>query len=81
MKLVRARKEKQETVVDEVRRIRREISARFGNDVDRLCRYLQRRQRRHKDRLVNPETFSNYRGQKGHATIEKRSKGKGTKDR
>ena len=41
-------------LIDEVRAIRREISERFGHDVDRLCDHLQELERQHPERLVEP---------------------------
>ena len=43
-------------LIDEVRAIRREISERFGHDVDRLCDHLQELERQHPERLVEPPT-------------------------
>ncbi|MBN1346990.1 MAG: hypothetical protein JXQ73_30145 [Phycisphaerae bacterium] len=37
-------------LIDEVRRIRREISQEFGNDVDRLCDHLEDVQREYESR-------------------------------
>ncbi len=39
-------------LLDEVRRIRREISERFSNDVDRLCEHLREVEREVGDRVV-----------------------------
>ena len=39
-------------LVDEVRSIRREISERFGNDVDRLCEHLESLEMTVGERLV-----------------------------
>ena len=41
-------------MIDEVRAIRRSISEQFGNDVDRLCDHLQKLERQHPERLVEP---------------------------
>jgi len=42
-------------LVDEVRAIRRALSERFGNDVERLCDHLQELQQQQPERLVTPE--------------------------
>jgi hypothetical protein len=39
-------------LIDEIRRIRKEISEAHGNDVARLCDHLQEIQRRHAGRVV-----------------------------
>ncbi|HLL81255.1 MAG TPA: hypothetical protein VK420_01335 [Longimicrobium sp.] len=41
-------------IVDEVRQIRREMSARFGHDPVRLVEYLMEFQEQYRDRLVDP---------------------------
>jgi hypothetical protein len=41
-------------IVDEVRQIRREMSARFGHDPVRLVEYLMEFQKQYRDRLVPP---------------------------
>ena len=46
------RKTQADPLIDEVRSIRKAISDQFGNDVDRLCDYLQQREAEHKDRIV-----------------------------
>ena len=40
-------------VIDEVRRVRREISAEYGNDPARMLEYYEELQARLKDRLVD----------------------------
>ncbi|MEX0704010.1 MAG: hypothetical protein WD069_18055 [Planctomycetales bacterium] len=40
-------------VIDEIRAIRHEISARFGHDPKKLVEYYIELQRRHADRLVS----------------------------
>ena len=40
-------------VVEEVRERGRKLTARFGNDVGRLFRYLRRREAEHPERLVD----------------------------
>jgi hypothetical protein len=42
--------------IEEVREIRRQISARFGHDPVKLGEYYMELQKRHADRLVDPET-------------------------
>ena len=46
------RKAQADPLIDEVRSIRKAISDQFGNDVDRLCDYLQQREAEHKDRIA-----------------------------
>ena len=41
-----------DAIVDEVRAIRAEISAQFGNDVGKLCEYLRRKEAEYRDRVV-----------------------------
>jgi hypothetical protein len=41
-----------DAIVDEIRGIRAEISARFGNDVGKLCEYLRRKEAEYGDRVV-----------------------------
>jgi hypothetical protein len=43
-------------VIEEVRKIRRQISARFDHDPVKLGEYYMELQQRHADRLVDPET-------------------------
>ena len=40
-------------LIEEVRALRRGISERFGNDVDRLCAHLREVQRQHGGRVVS----------------------------
>ncbi len=42
-------------LIDEVRRIRLRMSARYGNDVRRLCDHLRRVEKRYAGRLVKPQ--------------------------
>lgn len=42
-------------LIEEVRARRRELSERFGNDVDRLCDHLAEIERQQADRVVRPE--------------------------
>lgn len=42
-------------LIDEVRAIRRDISERYGNDVDRLCDHLQELEREHGEWVVAEE--------------------------
>ena len=41
-------------LIDEVREVRRALSATFQNDVDKLCDYLQRIEEQHQERVVKP---------------------------
>lgn len=41
-------------IVDEVRQVRHEISARFGHDPVRLAEYYMELQEQYRDRLVDP---------------------------
>ena len=41
-------------VVDEIREVRRRISARFDHDPGRLIDYYMELQARHRDRLIDP---------------------------
>lgn len=43
--------------IEEIREIRRQLFARFDNDIEKYGAYLMERQKRHGDRLVNPETL------------------------
>jgi hypothetical protein len=43
----------EDPIVTETRAVRRELSERFGNDVNALCDFLVAREREHEDRLVN----------------------------
>jgi hypothetical protein len=45
--------------IEEVREIRRQISARFDHDPVKLGEYYMELQKRHADRLVDPETVRN----------------------
>jgi hypothetical protein len=45
-------------IVDEVRQIRHEMSARFGHDPVRLIEYLMEFQEQYRDRLVDPPPLS-----------------------
>lgn len=45
--------------VEEVREIRRRISAQFDDDPVKLGEHYMELQKRHADRLVDPETFRN----------------------
>lgn len=44
-------------IIEEVREIRRQISARFDHDLDKLAEHYMELQKRHADRLVDPETL------------------------
>ena len=41
-----------DAIVDEVRAIRAKLSARFDNDIDKLCEYLRRKEAEYGDRVV-----------------------------
>lgn len=43
----------EDPVVAEIRAVRRELSERFGDDIDALCDFLVEQEHAHKDRLVN----------------------------
>jgi hypothetical protein len=45
-------------IVDEVRSIRRELSARFANDVGKLCEHLRQIEAGYSNRLVQPRRSS-----------------------
>ena len=40
--------------VDEIRAIRAKLSARFDNDIDKLCQYLRQKEAEYGDRVVQP---------------------------
>ena len=44
--------------VDEIRAIRAELSARFDNDVGKLCKHLRRVEARYRDRVVQPGSLT-----------------------
>ncbi len=39
-------------VVAEIRNVRRELTERFGDDIDALCDFLVQEEKKHEDRLV-----------------------------
>lgn len=43
----------EDVVVTEIRAVRRELTERFGDDIDALCDFLAREERHHEQRLVN----------------------------
>ena len=43
----------EDPVVEEIRAVRRELTERFGDDVNALCDFLAEREKQHEDRLVN----------------------------
>jgi hypothetical protein len=45
--------------IEEVREIRRRISARFDHDPVKIGEYYMKRQKRHGNRLVDPQTVRN----------------------
>lgn len=42
-----------DSLVAEIRAVRRELTERFGDDIDALCDFLAQQQKQHEDRLVN----------------------------
>lgn len=56
-------------IVDEVRKRRGEISARFGDDLDRYGEHIMELQKQYRDRLVNQVTV--VRGSPRHAEDKK----------
>jgi hypothetical protein len=56
--------EQGDPLIDEIRKIRRQISEEHGNDIRRLGEYLMKVQEQYADRLVrNPEEKANAQGQ------------------
>jgi hypothetical protein len=45
--------EPEDPIVEEVRAVRRELSERFGDDINALCDFLAEKEREHEKRLVN----------------------------
>jgi hypothetical protein len=45
--------EYEDPVVEEIRTIRRELSERFGDNIDALCDFLAEREKAHEERLIN----------------------------
>jgi len=43
----------EDPVVAEIREVRRELSERFGDDIDALCDFLAEKEKQHEERLVN----------------------------
>jgi hypothetical protein len=43
----------EDPVVAEIRAVRRELSERFGDDVNALCDFLEQQEQQHVGRLVN----------------------------
>jgi hypothetical protein len=43
-----------DAIVDEVRAVRAKLSARFGNDIDKLCDHLRSIEAQYRDRVVQP---------------------------
>ena len=43
----------EDPVVAEMRAVRRELSERFGDDINALCDFLARQEQQHAERLVN----------------------------
>lgn len=48
-------KEPLDPLIEDVRKVRRELSRRFGNDVTKLCDYLQQVEAEHASRVVAPD--------------------------
>jgi hypothetical protein len=44
-----------ETLIDEIRAVRHNISARFDHDPERLVAYYMEKQKLHADRLLQPQ--------------------------
>lgn len=44
-------------IIEEIREIRMRLSARFDHDIHKYGAYLMERQKRHGDRLIDPETW------------------------
>jgi len=43
----------EDPVVEEIRAVRRELSERFGEDINALCDFLAQQEQQHAERLVN----------------------------
>jgi hypothetical protein len=43
----------EDPVIEEIRAVRRELSERFGGDVNALCDFLAQEEQQHAERLVN----------------------------
>ena len=43
----------EDSIVSEIRAVRKELSARFGDDVNALCDFLAQQEQQHADRLIN----------------------------
>jgi len=50
---------KQDPILDEIRRVRHQISAQFDHDPVKLVAHYMRLQERHRDRLVRPAKMAN----------------------
>jgi hypothetical protein len=50
---------KQDPILDEIRRVRHQISARFDHDPVKLVAHYMKLQERHRDRLVRPAKVAN----------------------
>ncbi len=55
-------KKKVDPLIEEVRAVRKDVSERFGNDVNRLCDYLLELQAQYKDRIKRPAKVPPVRG-------------------
>jgi hypothetical protein len=62
-------------VIEEIREIRRQIWARFDNDVHKYAAHLMEQQKRHGDRLVDPETWQRRREVRDMAAAERQKGG------
>ncbi len=60
-----------DALVDEVRAIRAELSARFGNDIGKLCEYLRQKEAEYGDRVVQPRDLTS----KGPRSVASRKQG------
>ena len=43
-----------DSLVDEVRRVRKALADTFENDIDKLCEYLRQIEEQHQERVINP---------------------------
>ncbi|PYJ09069.1 MAG: hypothetical protein DMF06_11095 [Verrucomicrobia bacterium] len=43
----------EDPIVEEIRAVRRELTKRFGDDINALCDFLVQEEQQHKERLVN----------------------------
>ena len=45
-------KTRPDSAIEEVRRVRMELSAKFGHDIRKLCAFLRKEERKHPDRFA-----------------------------